>query len=52
MPDGARIGVYQESGLVIPCLLTDEPANTSAMMFLNGAPPMSAGHEISGFPKR
>ena len=52
MPDSAGFGSYQESGVVIPCTLNDEPVNYTAMMFLNDEPPITAGREIWGFPKR
>jgi len=52
MPDSSGFGSYQESGVVIPCLLNGEPVNYTAMMFLNDEPPISAGREIWGFPKR
>lgn len=52
MPDSSGFGSYQESGVVIPCILNGEPVNYTAMMFLNDEPPISAGREIWGFPKR
>lgn len=52
MPDSSGFGSYQESGVVIPCLFNGEPVNYTAMMFLNDEPPISAGREIWGFPKR
>lgn len=52
MPDSSGFGAYQESGLVIPCLWQGEPVNFTAMMFLNDEPPITAGREIWGFPKR
>jgi len=52
MPDSSGFGAYQESGLVIPCTLDGEPVNYTAMMFLNDEPPITAGREIWGFPKR
>ncbi|QCO57820.1 acetoacetate decarboxylase (plasmid) [Pseudorhodobacter turbinis] len=52
MPDSTGFGSCQESGVVIPCLLHGEPVNYTAMMFLNDEPPISAGREIWGFPKR
>ncbi|MDE3029294.1 MAG: acetoacetate decarboxylase [Paracoccaceae bacterium] len=52
MPDSTGFGSYHESGVVIPCTLNDEPVNYTAMMFLNDEPPISAGREIWGFPKR
>lgn len=52
MPDSSGFGSYQESGVVIPCRLGDEDVNYTAMMFLNDEPPITAGREIWGFPKR
>jgi acetoacetate decarboxylase len=52
MPDSSGFGSYHESGVVIPCLWKGEPVNYTAMMFLNDEPPISAGREIWGFPKR
>ena len=52
MPDSSGFGSYEESGVVIPCLLDGEPVNYTAMMFLNDEPPITAGREIWGFPKR
>lgn len=52
MPDSSGFGSYEESGVVIPCTLNGEPVNYTAMMFLNDEPPISAGREIWGFPKR
>ncbi len=52
MPDSSGFGAYQESGIVIPCTLNGEPVNYTAMMFLNDEPPITAGREIWGFPKR
>ncbi|MGI9383864.1 MAG: acetoacetate decarboxylase [Methyloligellaceae bacterium] len=52
MPDSSGFGSYQESGVVIPCVLAGEPVNYTAMMFLNDEAPISAGREIWGFPKR
>jgi len=52
MPDSSGFGAYQESGIVIPCLLDGKPVNYTAMMFLNIEPPITAGREIWGFPKR
>ncbi len=52
MPDSSGFGAYQESGIVIPCTLDGEPVNYTAMMFLNIEPPITAGREIWGFPKR
>lgn len=52
MPDSSGFGSYQESGVVIPCMFDGEPVKYTAMMFLNDEPPITAGREIWGFPKR
>ncbi|WP_371054347.1 acetoacetate decarboxylase [Rhodosalinus sp. K401] len=52
MPDSSGFGSYRESGLVIPATLDGVPVNYTAMMFLNDEPPITAGREIWGFPKR
>lgn len=52
MPDSSGFGAYKESGIVIPCLLDGKAVNYTAMMFLNIEPPITAGREIWGFPKR
>ena len=52
MPDSSGFGSYEESGTVIPCTFEGQPVNYTAMMFLNDEPPISAGREIWGFPKR
>lgn len=52
MPDSTGFGSYEESGQVIPCLFEGQPVNYTAMMFLNDEPPITAGREIWGFPKR
>lgn len=52
MPDSAGFGSYQESGVVIPCLFDGQPVKYTAMMFLDDEPPITAGREIWGFPKR
>lgn len=52
MPDSAGFGSYSESGIVIPCLWGDEPVNFTAQMYLDDEPPITAGREIWGFPKR
>ena len=52
MPDSSGFGSYVESGVVIPCVYEGEPVNYTAMMFLNAEPPITAGREIWGFPKR
>ncbi|MEM1129733.1 MAG: acetoacetate decarboxylase [Pseudomonadota bacterium] len=52
MPDSTGFGAYEETGIVIPCLLDGAPVNYTVMMFLNDEPPITAGREIWGFPKR
>jgi len=52
MPDSSGFGSYQESGVVIPCDFEGEAVNYTAQMYLNDEPPISAGREIWGFPKR
>lgn len=52
MPDSSGFGSYTESGVVIPCTFQGQAMNYTAMMFLNDEPPITAGREIWGFPKR
>jgi acetoacetate decarboxylase len=52
MPDSSGFGSYQESGIVIPCVYNGEAVNFTAQMYLNDEPPITAGREIWGFPKR
>ena len=52
MPDSSGFGSYQESGVVIPCRFEGEAVNYTSQMYLNDEPPISAGREIWGFPKR
>ena len=52
MPDSSGFGDYTESGIVIPCVYQGEPINFTAQMYLNDDPPIAAGREIWGFPKK
>ncbi len=52
MPDSSGFGDYTESGVVIPCTLHGEPCNFVAQMYLDCDPPIVAGREIWGFPKK
>jgi len=52
MPDSSGFGSYTESGLVIPCRLDGEEVNFVAQMYLDDDPPIVAGREIWGFPKK
>jgi acetoacetate decarboxylase len=52
MPDSSGFGDYTESGIVIPCTFDGAPINYTAQMYLDDEPPISAGREIWGFPKK
>ena len=52
MPDSSGFGDYTESGIVIPCTFNGESINYTAQMYLDDEPPISAGREIWGFPKK
>jgi acetoacetate decarboxylase len=53
MPDSTGFGDYEESGTVIPCITPDgEQVNFVSQMFLDCEPPIAAGREIWGFPKK
>ena len=52
MPDSSGFGSYTESGLVIPCRFQGEEVNFVSQMYLDDDPPIAAGREIWGFPKK
>ncbi len=52
MPDSSGFGNYTESGLVIPCRFNGEEMNFVSQMYLDDDPPIVAGREIWGFPKK
>jgi acetoacetate decarboxylase len=52
MPDSSGFGSYTESGLVIPCRFNGEEMNFVSQMYLDDDPPIAAGREIWGFPKK
>src|SRR6201746_1465218 len=52
MPDSSGFGSYTESGLVIPARLHGEDVNFVSQMYLDDDPPIAAGREIWGFPKK
>jgi acetoacetate decarboxylase len=52
MPDSSGFGSYTESGVVIPCIYKGEHINFTSQMYLDCEPPISAGREIWGFPKK
>jgi len=52
MPDSTGFGHYCESGQVIPVRLGDELGSYVHSMYLNDHPPIAAGRELWGFPKK
>ena len=52
MPDSSGFGDYTESGVVIPCSFNGTPASFVSQMYLDDDPPIAAGREIWGFPKK
>jgi acetoacetate decarboxylase len=52
MPDSSGFGSYTETGVVIPCRFRGEEVNFVSQMYLDNDPPIAAGREIWGFPKK
>jgi len=52
MPDSTGFGDYTESGQVIPVSFRGQKGNYSHAMYLNDHPPIAAGRELWGFPKK
>jgi acetoacetate decarboxylase len=52
MPDSTGFGDYTESGQVIPVRYQGRTGSYTHQMFLNDHPPIAAGREIWGFPKK
>lgn len=52
MPDSTGFGSYTESGLAIPVVYKGMKGVFIVCMFLNDHPPIAAGREIWGFPKK
>ena len=52
MPDSSGFGDYEESGTGILATYRGEPCNFSVQMYLDDEPPITAGREIWGFPKK
>ncbi len=52
MPDSSGFGDYEESGSGIVATFNGKPCNFSVQMYLNDEPPITAGREIWGFPKK
>ena len=52
MPDSTGFGDYTEAGQVIPVEFEGRSGNYTLNMFLNDHPPIAAGRELWGFPKK
>jgi acetoacetate decarboxylase len=52
MPDSTGFGDYTESGQVIPVSFRGKKGGYTHCMFLNDEPPIAAGRELWGFPKK
>jgi acetoacetate decarboxylase len=52
MPDSTGFGDYTEAGQVIPVRFNGERGNYTLCMFLDDHPPIAAGRELWGFPKK
>lgn len=52
MPDSTGFGHYCESGQVIPVTLDGERGGFVLSMYLDDHPPIAAGRELWGFPKK
>ena len=52
MPDSTGFGDYTEAGQVIPVKFRGQSGNYTLNMFLNDHPPIAAGRELWGFPKK
>ncbi|MDP3269648.1 MAG: acetoacetate decarboxylase [Legionella sp.] len=52
MPDSTGFGDYTESGQVIPVQFQGRAGNYTHAMYLDDHPPIAAGREIWGFPKK
>ena len=52
MPDSTGFGDYTESGQVIPVRYQGVSGSYTHQMFLNDHPPIAAGRELWGFPKK
>ncbi|MGO4764780.1 acetoacetate decarboxylase [Cupriavidus sp. 2KB_3] len=52
MPDSTGFGDYTESGQVIPVVYQGRRGNYTHAMFLDDHPPLAAGRELWGFPKK
>ncbi len=52
MPDSTGFGDYTESGQIIPVSFRGVQGNYAHAMYLNDHPPIAAGRELWGFPKK
>ena len=52
MPDSTGFGDYTEAGQVIPVRFEGRTGSYTLNMFLNDHPPIAAGRELWGFPKK
>ena len=52
MPDSTGFGDYTESGQVVPVSFRGETGGYVLAMYLDCDPPIAAGREIWGFPKK
>ena len=52
MPDSTGFGDYTETGQVIPVKFRGRKGGYTHCMFLNDEPPIAAGRELWGFPKK
>ena len=52
MPNSTGFGDYTEAGQVIPVSFRGRAGNYTLNMFLNDHPPIAAGRELWGFPKK
>jgi len=52
MPNSTGFGDYTEAGQVIPVRYRGQAGNYTLCMFLNDHPPIAAGRELWGFPKK
>ena len=52
MPDSTGFGDYTESGQVIPVSFQGRSGGYTHCMFLDDEPPIAAGRELWGFPKK
>jgi acetoacetate decarboxylase len=52
MPDSTGFGDYTESGQVIPVRYQGRVGNYTHAMYLDDHPPLAAGRELWGFPKK